>query len=43
LEKLGVPWFLASSAFGAIDKDGSGTLSEAEFIAAFGGLLKLQK
>jgi EF-hand domain len=43
LAKLGVPWFLASSAFSAIDKDGSGTLGEKEFIDAFGGLMKLQK
>jgi len=41
LTKLGVPWFLASKAFDAIDADSSGELSEQEFIDAFGGLIGL--
>lgn len=41
LQKLGVPWFLASAAFSHLDSDGSGTLSKDEFITAFGSLLGL--
>lgn len=43
LAKLGVPWFMANAAFSAMDKDGSGDLSEEEFVNAFGGLLGLNK
>jgi Ca2+-binding EF-hand superfamily protein len=43
LEKLGVPWFLASVAFNKIDADKSGSLTVQEFTDAFGGLLGLKK
>jgi hypothetical protein len=43
LEKLGVPWWMASSAFSMIDKDGSGCLSEQEFTDAFGSLFGVGK